>query len=961
MIPLKLGVSLQDTLFGGMERVKKRFDSWNENIAALQKSQKNLEQKGPAASIKAAIATTEQKISSEASKVHEAAAACCDPDSKMIAEISKERLQEIFSSSPDRQNATLKIRAAAIPKGLRPVPNQFTVEPDLFGLRGGTRIEPTPSPALFESVLTEQGITKSDPHAKLPDLNSAAQSNPTLNTLTQSIFQRTSQLVALNKDLQIAQAAQTTISKASSLEKLFVKCVGERISSTYTSSISPSLQHALELWKIEAQSASFTVNALAKSESFQTKAGFGLFNGIEGASQKVQDSSQAAVKWMSEHVGDFLAEQQSETEKAAARQTFDNALGYVAGVGTRSLVSYFMYGVFGFYTPVIILPFLLSRTIPDLLNATAEPISRNLGKTIYKGYHGIAWAGKTGGFYTHEGMTAIGKFVQAAINRRQGYVDEMRTRAFCSLEKPLQQYVFELVKESTQVDESVKQELVEVGSHYFSSDSSFDPSKQQAFVEALLLGFDLLQPQDFLKITPQYFYHLDKRIQKRIEQLVRRKFPAIPFQNTEEIVAKFNELSKDERKGINNVSREEFFALPPDKQYEFCFQVLHSTAFKKWYWERDKTLPFKELWKYIDPKQPSVPDELLRVLFKLYQEIGDAELSNISPEKLSCAPLSRLIRLSEIFANFHHEKREIIADAVDIEPASVRSILEAEHPQDPDLYETRNRLIAALASAFRLLPEFKQKQFLAISPLQVASMSQEEKRMYLEHIIQKNPEAKELLLDADLKEEAHVKTFIDLFNKCSDEEKEAAHQACTVHQQTFSYLKRALVEELKSIDVRLQKAALEKGEAEEGILRNTNFLNALKDTGDSSEGNRRIQALSAELRKAGVLKLVKEKELAALLSARKEIEKLLQEEKITIPACPIQEGSPQANPLTEVICELMMNALTKTLETCATIQDLNKTYASTNKKIQVTLKNFAIFLFNMKSHSPLPTKSKSIA
>lgn len=980
LIPLKLSIPLQNSMIGGMESIKARFDSWNANIAALQTSKKNLEEKGHPEVIHEAISTTSQQKATDIGKIKITAAASSDPAMKQISSLPDEKLKEIFSSSEDIQEATLKLRNAVAPAAfsssgaeehLSPAPLpakggvflsnfQPLVETPFTGIRGGTRIDAISSSPQkkvpFIPVMDSQGRTPAEPRPELPDYQAAIESNPALSHLTQNIFQRTAQLSSLYQNLQIAQEAQKTLMQASSLQTMFANYGGEHLSSLYNNTIGPSLGYALDLWKTESEYASFIVNTIATIETLETNAAYKLYAGIEKAGDLSKDPSKNAVTWLSEHIADYLVAGKSDMEKGEARKKFDAALGYIASLGSHTLVTYYLRGLFGFYTPVILLPYLLSRTLPDLLNASAEPIARNLGKKIQSvGYHGLAWAGKTGGICTHNGMTAIGKFVQAAINKHQGYVDKARVQAFRTLERRDQEYVYELIKESTQITPEMKNELIEIGKSFFENSTSLDEMRKQAFFEALLIAYDHLQPQDFLKITPAYFSHLDKRVQRRIKHLVRTKFPLSPITKTEDIIAKFNTLSREVRKGINKVTREEFFALPPDRQYEFCFQVLHSAAFKNWYSDQYFDDPsFETLWSYINPQNPSMPMNTLDVLLALYQDVGDGELFTISPEKLATTNRSRLIRLYEMLEKSHPEQLAIIADAIGGEAQSIQTILETEHPLDPGLFEKRTQLLAALASIYRSLPEYSQRQLHDISLLQISYMTHEEKKIYLECIIKNQPAQKQtvepLLIDVELKEKGHAETFMNLFNAMNEEDKIAAHETADLHKKTFSYLTRSLIEELKGIDTRLKKAALEKKEAETAIVSCTNLLTAIKETGGSFEGKKRINVLSLQLREAGLMKRIKEKELSSLQAARKEIEALLNEEKIGIPPSPIEEEK-KTNPLIQTIGDLLMNALRAPLLASSTLRELEERYATASK-------DFTSLIENMRAAPSLDSQEK---
>ena len=771
-----------------------------------------------------------------------------------------------------------------------------------------------------------------------PDLSQAIEANPLLRELTSNLFQKTTQLASLYQDLQIAQTAQKAIEGASSLEHIFAQYGSERLSSLYTTTISPALSSAGDLWKKEIECATTVVNTIATIESYETQAAYGLFSGINKAGEAAQAGTETAIKWLSEHVGDMFIAQQSEAKKSAARHAFDTGLSYVAGFGSRSAVTLLLGSFFGFYSPVILLPFLLSRTIPDMLNATAEPISRNLGKTVFlSSYRGIAWAGEHGGFYTHKGMTEIGKFVQAAINCKRGCVDESRVRAFLSLKQPEQKYVFEVVKESTQVKESMKTELEDLGKKYFGEENSLKEPIRQAFVEALLIAYDHLQPQDFLKITPAYFYQLDKRIQKRIKRAVKEHFPQEPLRTTEEIVQRFNSLTKEARKSINKITKEEFAALSPEAKYEFCFHVLHSVAYKNWYKRKNYDDPSLEtLFQHIDPQKPAITGKELNVLFTLYQEVGEGELADISPATLAASGQARLMRFYEVFETNHWEILSILADYIDIDPDSIPAILENKDPVDPVLLEKKNRLIAAFASAYRSLPEYSQRLFADTSPFEIKHMTPEEKKICLEFLIQKYPQQRNalhpILSDIELKEPHHLDTFLSLFNNLTAEDKAALHSLFLSQNHTLSYLTRSLVEEIKAIDSKLKKASTEKNEAEQRIAEYTTLIDALQTTGSHGEAKKRIEAIATQLQQANALRNVRERELSYLFDARAEIQKLLLEEHITIQPCPIEQKT-QPTILSKTVCDIMLASLQEKIFATTKQGELEETFESVNQEL----------------------------
>ena len=765
-----------------------------------------------------------------------------------------------------------------------------------------------------------------------------------MRNLTATLFQKTTQLASLYQDLQVAQSAQKAIAEASSFDRIFARYGSESLSSLYKTTVSPALSRAGDLWQREIECATTVVNTIATLESFETQAAYGLFAGINRAGEAAQVGTETAVRWLSEHVGDMLIAQQSEARKSAARHAFDTGLSYVAGFGSRSVVTLLLGSFFGYYSPVIFLPFLLSRTVPDMLNAASEPISRNLGRTVFLNtYHGIAWAGNRGGHYTHEGMTAIGEFVQAAINRRRGCVDEARVQAFIALNKAQQKYVFEVVKESTQVDASMKREMEALGNPYFDEQSSLNEGIRRAFVEALLIAYDHLQPQDFLKITPAYFYQLDKRVQKRIRRAVKGSFPHIPLQTTEEMIERFNSLSQGARKSINKVTKEEFAALSPEAQYEFCFQVLHSVAYKNWYKEKNyDDLSFETLFSHIDPENPSITGKELNVLFTLYQEVGEGELADISPTTLAACGRARLMRFYEVLEKNHWEILSLIADSIDVDPESIPAILANNTPVDAVALLKRNRLIAAFASAYRTLPEYSQKLFSDTSSFEIKYMTLEEKKICLEFLIQKYPQQKDLLRpilpDIEFREPAHLDTIVSLFNALSDEDKAALHSLYVSQNHTLSYLTRSLVEEVKAIDTKLSRSSAEKNEAEQRIAEYTTLIDALKTTGSQGEAKKRIEAIVAQLQKANVLKNVRERELSYLLSARAEIEKLLREESITIQPCPIEQKV-QPTLLSQTVCDLMIGSLQEKMFATTKLHDLEETFKKSKCELGVMIQN----------------------
>lgn len=920
LIPFKLTVPLQTTILGGVESIKSRFDSWASTINQLESAHQQQTQGQSSSAIQNEIVEKESQAHSSFQSVQEKIQTSTDPHIAPMASLSQDKLKEILSPENPQKNAVLQLRNAAI--DILPTPDACVPK----GFLGFLRM----SRSSCEKALQEResSIEASIEHSPLAGAS-------------QTFTETTAQLATLYQDLQIAKAAEEKIRSATSFQEIFRNYGGNSLSSVYTNSVSPSLNSALSLWKSEIFYATKTVNAISRIEDMQTNIEFQTFYGTEKVGSKTQEGTEYATKWLAEHIGDYLLAQNSESQKSAAREQLDSVLSKVTGIGARSAMTFFLTGFFGYYTPIIVLPFLLSKVLANLVNASAEPISRNLGKSFLLAYRGSAWLGAASGRVAHRGMEATGRFIQAAINKRMGYIDNERIKAFLSLSLPDQKYIFELVNGSTQIPEKVKEELKTIHQLYFTK--SLDADKTKAFIEALLIAYNHLQPQDFLKITPSYFFNLDKRIQKRIKRAVRKYYPQTPLKSIDEIITKFNEMPASARKSINRLTIEEFVALPSEKQRDFCFQVLHSSVYKSFIIEKTGIEPTSfSVWPYIDPSRQTIDGNLLNTLLDLYQDVTEADLSEISPLSLSKAPISRLMRMYEIFATSHIEILRSVAYRFDLNDEDpLPAILAAENPKLPQLAEMRERIIAALVSEFRCLPEYSRRKLFDTSLFELEHMTKEEKKLGIEFLLQHFPSNKEdltpLLVDAELTGSAQKSLFCTFFNQLPIENKIMFQQMLLNNNQTLSYLTRSLIEEISSIDTQLKRVSSERQEAEEKIAEISSLLNALKNTNNLDGEHDRIEALSNEARKASIFKTSREQTLSTLLEERAAFEKLLNEEHVVVPKCPVTKEE-KPDPLYEAMCDLLFSSLTKEMFDSQTDEQLEAVYSRSHTDLSAMIK-----------------------
>jgi hypothetical protein len=917
MTGFKMGVSLQQTLLGGTQYVAGRFDNWTEEIRKLSDAHKRLSEKGSVGAVEETLRATQSEIASSVSQLAQAAGSEArsaqfsqetQATLQSISQLDPEEIKKLVSQSKDVNEVFIRLRQASLPEESR---NSILSSSDdsqaaQESQQGWMQWMVNAPMGIFQSVSNgASSVYESVTHSSENKFLNEAKGSQSLDSTTQTLITRLSALETVYRDLKIATAAEQQLKNSHWFMELLAQSPVSRLSSEYQNTLKPAFDEALSAWKLEADCADKVLQLVGSVEAAQQKLAFGAVDLALKAGNSIEhgtDRAASGIEWFAKKVADELQEQRKTVSSDRGKKFVDQFLnlvtvGATAGVwGLHALgkiASTSLVGTTAAYAPIVLLPFLLNRAIPDALNAAAEPVSKNLGKALFGFGVGLEKTGVFVGAATRKELQAVGEYIQAAVNTGLGIIDEKRVSNFLILPEVEKKYVTEVILDSQYVPDGVKKGIRELGEQYFENRQEMNDANQKLFIQAILAAYNNLGPEDFLKISPAYFSNLPPRTQWRIQQIVKRYCPGICITGVPHLVSLFNTLTEEQRKKIHRITPQEYDQLSPEQQREICFHVIHSDAYKG---RKGVELSPVELISLSDPAGSGPSRMRVLELLKTYPDLKDAELADISPQHLLKLGTARQIRLHEILQKYKAPLLSQLAKTLGIEESRFETILCAKNLIDPTLRIQKERLIAGMASLFRQMRLSQKRQFVKMSPAEVMAMTVDECKMYQDALLQRVPSMRKVLVNISvvLSSGEGINSSIagvlsDVFNQLPDHEQISLRQHLAIHTYQVCSLVESFRKEIIEIDkkllatdglrkeIRLQMNGLEQ-------LRNTLVRAEERTTVDEKS---RIEAMTLEIKRLSTLLDIQEREIDTLFAARGQFTDLLRDEGADVTSPPI--------------------------------------------------------------------------
>lgn len=578
-------------------------------------------------------------------------------------------------------------------------------------------------------------------------LTNASQTNIPLD-----LQEKFSRMIALHALVTNAKAKMEMCTKASlAIEELNSSYLGamkllvaraplpegvmDAMSSTYNQ-IAPALKSAVSALNVMQTAALASKDALAMSLKLQ---------------RTIEEDLDAFFQKQREQAEGILQDESSSPYKKAIYNGISTVLDITAiGLAVGGATS-------------IALPFLMTRVIPPLLRAGA-PIVGAQAKPFWYGLASASLAlGDTTGKKVQELLATPGSFAQRVLNvaiSGWSYVDPQRVENFYKkLSKDEQQHLLDFVTHSNQLSsqESTRFTALQAINPYMLSKEERDELATLA-----LKNFDRQSKFQLLNITPTYFHLLNAKTKERIIDIVEKYDPlAKSEQNSvEALVKKFNGLTGEQKKEIDDFTIWDYGALTIDSQEDIRFFLANSESYKghiKAYIEQVKDQSFKALekkfgtfaaaWEEHDRVAPEdrmswtheqfqqiskMSNSELRELLPLLGKLKDSEKSLLTPSRLrSMSPAK--IRHAYSILNDHHP--EYIEEFRKASPQKINlRLLEASlKTGKPHKY-----LLEALAVLFNKLPASQRKELLNLTKEEFQAFSPEEKKHVLYDLLNRD-------------------------------------------------------------------------------------------------------------------------------------------------------------------------------------------------------------------------------
>ncbi|MCE5294141.1 MAG: hypothetical protein LLF94_05955, partial [Chlamydiales bacterium] len=268
------------------------------------------------------------------------------------------------------------------------------------------------------------------------------------------------------------------------------------------------------------------------------------------------------------------------------------------------------------------------RMLPILLRYAVLPMIKNASSYAVRGGQSICYniaakyydALDSTGRTLEEKCKNLSQACQYAINYLRPSVNDTRIQNFHSLSLNEKNHLIEIAIASRNISGTDKEYILK----HKDLPKQTDVEVHKEIARRVIKAYDRLGTDERLLISPTFFELLDSAKQIRIQDLVERTIGLEPYERLDPaaIIAKFNSLASEVKKGIDDFTLMDFGRHSVDEQESILFQIANSQAYRDlmktkspsvaWTMEqfhRLQKMPLKELEKLIPLYDQVTPEE----------------------------------------------------------------------------------------------------------------------------------------------------------------------------------------------------------------------------------------------------------------------------------------------------------------------------------------------------------------
>jgi hypothetical protein len=445
------------------------------------------------------------------------------------------------------------------------------------------------------------------------------------------------------------------------------------------------------------------------------------------------------------------------------------------------LVSSVVLGTSGFILTPILLSFVANDLAPSAgayLAPRVRPMWKYLGAISRQAAQGV---GK--GFSA--ATRGIGYYLQRAVNRGR-YVDEKRIENFEHVLSPEErEFIFQAVIKSDTLSVEDGEELEALWVQYKAKKLNF--TQETELVTRLLLGFEELGADELLAINPIYFSMLAPYVQERLVNIVERYNPLTVQEKHSDnyvgiLVDHFNALTREQRDEVHLIPPWEYCRLTEEQQRELRFLIVHSTRYRE---KKEQARAARDEEATVDPSEllkefeQEPKGEELREFLSLYRDLDAKDIAGITPQQLLEAGEAKILHALSILETYHARWIRDVAEADGRDITLLRTIIQMPPPRSVSAETQKKRLVEALASLCRQMPEHQQSYLLNMTEGEVEELLRDSEKVEkcLRHLstytAEGSPEKEALtsLLSTYKEKGVDPRQLCSLFNALSDTHK----------------------------------------------------------------------------------------------------------------------------------------------------------------------------------------------
>ena len=920
--------TLQETFASGVDAVKQRFDAFSSKLGELKEARDRIDSNGTPEEIQGRINAGRRSAKNAARGIHRFAEQNSHSSEHAgsthledLARLSSQRVEEIFSNAPDVNEGIVQLGKAASST----IPEYRTIyvaAPDGKVFATKQKIEQPNCIWQWVSSWSQ------------PQFAESILQTPQLADRLERLHKRGAEVQDLLGELSKAQHAQSQLQNAGwFMQLLATSSATSPIHSVYNRVLRPAFDGAMNVWQEEVTMLQKFLQFSEGIEDLQQSTARGALKlGMEAgeAAQQAANQLQHHTTWLADMVAGSVEASRKEEKVTKMKGIVDATIS----LGAKATIAYLIGGL-ATASPVVALPFFLNRALPDLLAASAEPLSTGAGKAL-EGFFNISTAsGKALGSGGNIMSCAILDKVQAHINVAMGTVDPKRVDNFRTLSFDDQKNVYELVIERGSISDELKKEITILGGRFFSPPQPpMSDEEQTLFIKLLLASYDALSPEVFINISNTYYASLSPAIRHRIIHIVKKENPSITIEGISHLVKLFNSLPDEKRKKIHEMIIEEYMALSRDQKKEFCFQVLHSKAFSA------SGKPTADLLiKSSDPDAPPFSAKEAKPLFKLHQQVTKEEFNDVSPKHMVQNSRARQVRAYEVLEKYAPSLLETLGNYLHLKKEHIRAALLRGQAIDIQLHQQIRRFTAGMASLLRQLHDKEREEWQEASQVEIETMTPDEALIYLEFILQHCPATKEniVLMTATIQKDRSAKKcakqFVELFNALTPEQKKEVRLIAQQQSHAISNILTSCRQEIADLDASMHKLDQKRSVIQREIAALKALVQSYTELGQDSSTVHNISVLKSEIEKKNIALNAIEQRIALGMDQRQQLASLLIEEREEVPLAPNIQGIEKTDSVSLSLSELLFRSLAQELEKATSLDDLEVKYISVNESL----------------------------